>query len=134
MSRVKDLLNRFYEASSLNNNGELPTAPNPDAKVNGKNKKKNIDNTVVVVEDDQGNTTKVDDTASELQMGLEVEKEHKQTLIRLARMLKPDISQEDLDQFISDGIEMIATDHIKEFDKYYSEFLKKLEDFLAKQE
>jgi len=56
----------------------------------------------------------------QLKMGLEVETEHTDTLTQIIKYLKPDISDEDLEELLEIGVEAIALDHLSELDDYYT--------------
>ena len=62
----------------------------------------------------------------QMTMGKRVEEEHRQTLTRLIKKIKPEISDEDIEAYVLEGISGISEDHIDEFKKYYN-FLERME-------
>lgn len=70
---------------------------------------------------------------NEYEMGLEVEKEHTDTLNLLYDMMKENGEEISREMFVNAGVSLIDIDHNLEFDGYYTA-LDKMENELAKKE
>ena len=57
---------------------------------------------------------------SQIDMGKKVEMEHKQTIVDLAKMLKPDLDESELNEIVQQTVTEIAKDHISELPLYYT--------------
>jgi hypothetical protein len=62
----------------------------------------------------------------ELEMGKEVEQEHRGTLTSIIKAVNPEVDDETLEKLLVQGFELIARDHLAELVKYYT-LLKKME-------
>jgi hypothetical protein len=58
--------------------------------------------------------------SEELDIGQKIEHEHRSTLTKIIKKLKPSISDEELEKFLKMGFKGIASEHIEEFEKYYT--------------
>lgn len=62
---------------------------------------------------------KQDKEETQLEKGVKVEVEHKETLITLLNQANPKLTEKELEDLLTKGYELIAQDHIKEIENYY---------------
>lgn len=60
--------------------------------------------------------------ASQMDRGISEEKEHKETLTKIIKKLKPDITEKELNSILMDAYKGITKDHLKEDSNYYASF------------
>ena len=70
---------------------------------------------------DKNKKIKVD--PKEKEMGKEVEKEHRETILWIIQELRPDLDENKIKEILDKSYEKISFDHFKEDEKYYTKLL-----------